>query len=148
MRLCTFLFSFFLVVQGSAQSDSAFIRKVYDEALENGQSYENLRYLCKNIGARLSGSAEAEMAVQWGKKLLTSYGFDRVYLQEIEVPHWERGTAEAAWIVDEQGNFRKIKILALGGSEGTNGMLEAKLITVATLKDLTEMDSAEYLSGI
>ena len=148
MRLLIPFLTFFLVIQANAQNDSAFIRKVYDEALENGESYENLRYLCKNIGARLSGSAEADMAVQWGKKLLTSYGFDRVYLQEIEVPHWERGTAEAAWIVDDKGNFRKIKILALGGSEGTNGMLEADLVTVATLDDLTEMDSSEVAGKI
>jgi hypothetical protein len=26
------------------------IRKFYDEALVNGQCYENLRYLCKSIG--------------------------------------------------------------------------------------------------
>jgi carboxypeptidase Q len=130
----------FLIVH--AQTDSLFIRKVYDEALEKGQSYENLRYLCKNIGARLSGSAEAEMAVQWGKNLMESYGFDRVYLQEIDVPHWERGTAEAAWIVDEAGNFQKIKVLALGGSEGTKGLLEADLITVTTLEDFEAMDAA------
>ena len=96
-----------------AQSDSAFIRKVYDEALENGESYENLRYLCKNIGNRITGSAEAEMAVYWGKQLLESYGFDKVFLQEINVPHWERGTKEAAWLVDEQGKFLKINILAI-----------------------------------
>ena len=55
-----------------SQSDSIFIRKIYDEALEEGQSYDNLRSLCKDIGNRITGSAEAEMAIQWGKKLLDS----------------------------------------------------------------------------
>jgi len=131
-----------------AQSDSAFIRKVYDEALENGESYENLRYLCKNIGNRITGSAEAEMAVYWGKQLLESYGFDKVFLQEINVPHWERGTKEAAWLVDEQGKFLKINILALGGSVGTSGLLEKNLLIVKTLGDLKKLDKADVLGKI
>ena len=48
-----------------SQTDSAFIRKVYDEALLRGKSHEDLRQLCKDIGARLSGSAEAQMAVEF-----------------------------------------------------------------------------------
>lgn len=110
------------------QSDSTFIRKIYNEALENGQSYENLRSLCKDIGARVTASAEAEMAVKWGEKLLNAYGFDKVYLQEIKVPHWERGTTEAAWIEDEKGNVLKLDVLALGSSVGTNGLLKAEVI--------------------
>ena len=46
-----------------AQTDSIFIRKIYDEALERGESHENLRSLCKDVGARITGSAEAEMAI-------------------------------------------------------------------------------------
>ena len=125
------------------QSDSIFIRKVYDEALENGQSYENLRSLCKDVGARITGSAEAAMAIKWGEKLLNSYGFDKVYLQEIQVPHWERGTKEAAWITNQQGETVKLDILALGGSIGTNGLIEAEVIEAANLdalKQLTEKD--------
>ncbi|MDA0973728.1 MAG: peptidase M28 family protein, partial [Bacteroidetes bacterium] len=64
------LLSTFLVIASFAMSaqavDSLVIRSIYDEALEEGQSYKNLRSLCKDVGARLTGSAEAEMAVQWG----------------------------------------------------------------------------------
>lgn len=126
-----------------AQTDSLFIRKIYDEALENGESYENLRYLCKNIGARITGSAEAEMAVKWGEKLLNSYGFDKVYLQEVKVPHWERGTKEAAWVINEAGEAVKLDILALGGSVGTNGLIEGEVLKVRdveSLKKLTQKD--------
>ena len=73
--------------QAQVDPDSVFIRKIYNEALERGEAYENLRVLCKSIGARLTGSAEAEMAIYWGKELLESYGFSKVYLQEIKVPH-------------------------------------------------------------
>ena len=68
------------VVSGQDQ-DAGFIRKIYDEALDRGQSYENLRSLCKDIGARLTGSAGAEMAVYWGENKMKAYGFDKVYLQ-------------------------------------------------------------------
>ncbi len=55
------------------------LRKIYDEELVNGQCYGNLRYLCKNIGQRLSGSPNAQKAVEWSKKLMESYGFDKVF---------------------------------------------------------------------
>src|ERR1700753_1571071 len=80
--------------------DSLMLRKIYDEELVNGQSYSNLHYLCKNIGQRLSGSANAQKAVEWGKKLMESYGFDHVFLQPVMVPHWVRGEKEVGEIVD------------------------------------------------
>ena len=66
-------------------NDSSFIRSVYDEALIRGKAYEDLRELCKNIGHRLSGSAEAAMAIKWSEAKMLSYGFDKVYLQPIKV---------------------------------------------------------------
>ena len=132
-----------LSISSFAQNNTTFIREIYDEALENGQSHENLRSLCKDIGARITGSAEAEMAIKWGEKLLKSYNFDTVYLQEIKVPHWERGTAEAAWIENEAGDILKLDILALGGSVGTNCLISGEVIEVSdleALKQLTEVD--------
>lgn len=120
----------------NAQNDSVFVRKIYDEALERGKAYQDLRYLCKNIGARITASAEAEMAVRWGFELLKSYKFDTVYLQEIKVPHWERGTTESAWISSTPDEFLKLNVLALGGSVGTNGLLEAEIITVQSIEEL------------
>ena len=103
--------------------DSLMIRSIYDEALLRGESYENLRQLCKNIGPRLSGSSEAQMAVEWSQAKMNTYGFDRVYLQEIKVPHWERGTKESAWFRTFDGQLIKVHLLALGGSIGTNGIM-------------------------
>ena len=127
----------------SANQDSLFIRKIYDEAMENGQAYENLRSLCKDIGARITGSAEAKMAVEWGKQLLDAYDFDKVYLQEIEVPHWERGTKEAAWIINENGDLHKLHITALGGSVCTGGLIEGEVIMANSMEELNELDPKE-----
>jgi malate/lactate dehydrogenase len=45
----------------SQKGDTLFISSIYKEALTKGESYENLRKLCKDIGNRLSGSAAAQM---------------------------------------------------------------------------------------
>jgi len=113
-----------------------FIREIYDEALSRGKAHEDLRSLCKDIGARITGSAEAQMAVEWSEAKMKSYGFDTVYLQEITVPHWERGTKEAGWVRTNSGELIKMNILALGGSVGTNGIMKGELVTFPSLDSL------------
>lgn len=127
---------FSLCFQASGQKDSLFIRSLFNEALTKGNSHEDLRYLCKQIGARLSGSAEAQMAVEWAESRMKAYGFDNVYLQPIMVPHWERGTKEAAWIKGKDGNLIAVQILALGGSIGTSGLMRAPIVMFNSLEEL------------
>lgn len=126
--------------------DSLMFRKIYDEALTNGKSYEALRYLCKNIGPRLSGSPNAQKAVDWGKKLMESYGFDRVYLQEVMVPHWVRGAKEEAAIIDGKTRI-PVPIAALGMSVATPaaGIL-ADVVEVHSLKELETL-GAKVIKG-
>lgn len=126
-----------------SNTDSTFIRKIYDTALVQGHAYENLRSLCKDIGARITGSAEAKMAVQWGKSILEQYELDKVYLQEIKVPHWERGTKEAAWLTDEKGKVYKLHIIALGGSVGTHGLIEGEVLQVESIEELEAMQPSQ-----
>src|ERR1700712_5100254 len=119
MKIKLLLALLLIITTASAQTqDSLMMRKIYDEALVKGQSYQNLHYLCKNIGGRLSGSANAQKAVEWGKKLMESYGFDKVYLQEVMVPHWERGAKETAFIIDGKTRI-PVPIAALGMSIAT-----------------------------
>lgn len=116
--------------------DSLIIRKIYDEALVNGKSYESLRYLCKSIGQRLSGSANAQKAVDWSKKLMESYGFDKVYLQEVMVPHWVRGAKETAFIIDGKTRI-PVPIAALGMTVATpKEGITANVIEVQSLKEV------------
>jgi len=136
MRLILISLSLLLSAITFSQEDSIFLRKIYNEALSEGNAYEDLRSLCKDIGARVTGSAEAEMAVEWGKRKMESYGFDKVSLQEIQVPHWERGTKEAGWIRLKNGELIKVHLLALGGSIGTSGLMESEVIGFNTLEDL------------
>jgi len=128
-----------LVTNKTKAQDSLYIRKIYDEALVDGKCYENLRYLCKNIGPRLSGSANAEKAVEWSKKLMESYGFDRVFLQEVMVPHWVRGEKEVGEII-VGGQRIRVPTCALGMSIGTPAQgLTAEVVEVHGLKDLDSL---------
>lgn len=122
--------------------DSLSIRKIYDEALANGQAYTNLEYLCKKIGPRLSGSANAQKAVDWTKKVMEAYGFDRVYLQELMVPHWERGTKEVAYIMEGKTKI-PVPVAALGGSVASpaNG-ITAQVIEVQNFDELKTLGEA------
>lgn len=134
--------AFLLLFSSSAQTqDSLFIRKIYDHALTKGQSYEQLRDLTQNIGARLSGSPQAAAAVEWARQEMEKMGLDRVYLQEVMVPHWVRGEKEYAAIVNSHiSPTREVNVLALGGSVATptNG-LTAEVVEVQGLDELKKL---------
>ncbi len=123
--------------------DSLAVRKIYDEALLRGQSYENLRYLCQKIGGRLAGSPQAAQAVAWGKLTMEKAGcYDKVYLQECQVPHWVRGAREKAEIIGNKGKHVAVAVCALGGSVGTGGKLRAGVVEVKSLAELKALPDA------
>jgi hypothetical protein len=79
---------------------------------------------------------------------MQSYGFDRVYLEPIMVPHWERGNPESAWITHPNGILEKINICALGGSVSTQGMMEGELVMFNAIADLSKAKPKEVSGKI
>jgi carboxypeptidase Q len=130
------------VLSQTHTEDSLRLRAIYSEALINGHAYDNLRYLCKDIGPRLSGSQNANKAISWSFELLKSYGFDNVWLQEIQVPHWERGTVEKCEVISSERTPIPLAITSLGGSIGTQGVLRAPVIEFSSLDELKAADPA------
>ena len=61
--------------------DSAILSSLSKTIMTKGTAYNNLRFLCKNIGPRLSGSSNAQKAVEATAKMLKEAGADTVYLQ-------------------------------------------------------------------
>ena len=118
----------------STSQDSLEIRKIYDMALLNGQAYQWLDHLSNNIGPRLSGSYNAERAVQYTKKELEDLGLDKVWLQSVMVPKWVRGAKEVAYVEVASDSRRDVKITALGGS--ISGSVKAEVIEVQGIEDL------------
>ena len=95
------------------------LKKIYQTALLDGQSYLWLAHLSNQIGGRLSGSLNAQRAVEWGKEELDALGLDKVWLQPVMVPKWIRGTFEYANIETSPGNTINVPVCALGGSIST-----------------------------
>ena len=118
------------------QNDSTALRSIHDEILVRGQAYDNLRVLCKEVGARLSGSPQAEKAVAWGLKAMKAAGADTAWLQPVMVPRWERGNAEQVALGAPGEKLKPIKALALGGSVATNGRLKGQVVLVESLEAL------------
>jgi carboxypeptidase Q len=122
--------------------DSVFIKKISDEILTNGRSYEDLRILTKEIGGRLAGSPQMVKAEQWGLKVFQSLQPDNAWLQECMVPHWVRGGKDEAMIMKpsigkKSGNGKQLDVIALGNSKGTgtNGIL-SRVIEIKSFDDL------------
>lgn len=117
-----------------AQQDSVMLRKIYQESFYHGKAYDDLRVLTKEIGHRIAGSENAENAVRWSKQLMEQLPFDKVYLQEVEVPYWDRGAKEQAYMIPSK---TPLSVLALGGSVATPKQgLTAEVIEVELLSDL------------
>jgi len=130
--------------RAAARADSLALRRLYDEALLRGQSYENLRYLCQTIGPRLSGSPQAALAVAWAKLTMEKANcFDRVYLQPCQVPHWVRGAKEKATLLGK-GRKLPLAVCALGGSVPTPNAkpLRAAVVEVRSLTELAALPEA------
>ena len=129
--LATLLVSFTVI----SQTDADVIKTIYDTSLSNGKSYEWLDHLSNKIGGRLSGSLNAERAVEWTKEELEKIGLDKVWLQPVMVPKWVRGEKEVA-NYEFNGEKINVPICALGGSIGTpsNG-ITAEIIEVKSLEE-------------
>ena len=137
--ISTILLLTFSLSAFSQDNDSTIIRKIFNESLLKGKSYEWLRELTTKIGPRLSGSEGAKKAVDWGKKLLESGGYDRVFLQDVMVPHWVRGAKEEGYILNGKVKT-SVPLAALGGSIATPVKgITAEVIEVKTFQELREM---------
>ena len=119
---------------------SQFIKKIYNEALSSGESYERLDYLSNQIGGRLSGSINYERSVKWGKEELDLIGLDSVWFQPVMTPKWVRGAPEYAHIESSPGNTISVPIAALGGSISTPSIgISADVIEVKSFDELNNI---------
>jgi len=122
------------------KKDATTIKQIFDTALTSGKAHDWLRFLSLQIGGRLSGSVEAEQAVEYTKTELEALGLDRVYLQPVMVPKWVRGAPEFAYIETTPGVTTTVPITALGGSIATSSIgLKAGVVEVKSLDELEQL---------
>jgi carboxypeptidase Q len=99
----------------------ATMAKLRDAALNDPYALNELRHLTGNIGPRLSGSPQAQQAVEYVAQEMRALGAT-VTLEKATVPHWVRGveTAEVVkWPGQTPGTTQKVVLTALGGSVAT-----------------------------
>lgn len=133
----------------SQTEDEKQIRAIYDQALTNGKAYDWLNHLSNQIGGRLSGSVQAQQAVDYTKAQLDSLGLDRVWLQPVMVPKWVRGTPEFAYIETKPGLTTNVPICALGGSVATPDKgLKTNIIEVQGIEDLERLGKDQIAGKI
>jgi len=117
--------------------DSVIIKAIANEILVNGKAYDNLRYLTKQIGARLSGSSGMVKAEQWGLNTMKQSGADKSWLQECMVPHWVRGGKEELKVTNGAEKNHQLAVAALGNSTGTGPKgITASVIEIKSFEDL------------
>lgn len=147
MRLTTALLVALLPAVVSARDtmaeDSAMLRKIYDAALVDSPMYGQLTELVEKFPGRLSGSENLAGAVRWARAELEKLGCDRIELQPVMVPHWERGAPESARLRPSHpspDSPATLALLALGNSAATppDGVV-APVVEVQSIEQLAQL---------
>ncbi len=117
----------------------AVMARLRDAAMSDPYALNELRHLTDNIGPRLSGSPQAQQAVDYVAGEMRALGAE-VTLEKATVPHWVRGaeTAEVvSWPGQTPGATQKVVLTALGGSAATSADgLTAQVVVVGNWQQL------------
>ena len=105
--------------------DLAHAAALRDRALADNEAYALVESLTTEIGPRLAGTPADARAVAWAKAKFEALGYDRVRLEPVTFPVWRRG-AESAQVLAPFP--QPLAITALGGSIGTGGVLDARVV--------------------
>lgn len=92
------------------------IETLKQSALKSTMSYDLIESLTTEVGARMIGTVQDKMAVEWAKKKFKTLGFDKVWTEPVVYHKWSRGESEARVISPYP---QKLVVLALGDSVGT-----------------------------
>ena len=108
--------------------------KIIRAAFNTTIVYDRLAYMTDTIGPRFSGTPELERAIDWIHAAAEQGDGLTVKAEPVIVPRWVRGNEYANLLVPRRKSMR---ILALGGSVGTNGTtLRGSVIVVSSFDDL------------
>jgi hypothetical protein len=126
----------------SLQDQVSALQKI---ALADQTAWRLLTALTTDVGARMAGSEGDAKAVTWARKNMNELGFDRVWLEYVEFPRWVRNSESAHIVGDEQ---LPLDIIALGGSPGTGGAVQGKVVHFDSLAALEAASDAEVAGNI
>ena len=104
-----------------------------DSAMRGSQAYAIVESLTTEIGPRMGGSEAYDRATFWAQAKFKAMGYDKVWLQPVTFPVWQR-CSESASVISPYP--QRLVLTALGGSESTPGDLRADVVEFADLDAL------------
>ncbi|WP_126650415.1 M28 family peptidase [Chryseobacterium aureum] len=123
-------------------------RKISDEIMTNGTAYDNLGELTKGIGPRFSATPGYAKAVEWAEKKFKDIGINMIWRQEAKAPVWIRGR-ESLQIRAGNGDWKNIRMLSFGNSEGTGGKdLVGEIVLINSTSELNAMSVGQLRDKI
>jgi Zn-dependent M28 family amino/carboxypeptidase len=118
---------------------AATVNRIFAEALSHGEAYDELRELTTLYPGRLAGSKALTGAVEWSAQVLGGLGLTSVRLQDVMVPHWERGAPESVQVLTARGP-QPLAAAALGNSAATPADgLTAGVVEVKSLAEIEKL---------
>lgn len=118
------------------------LQKLQAATLDEDYALKQTAYMTYNIGPRLSGSPQAQRAVEWVADEMRKLGLE-VRLQKVMVPHWVRGVETGAlveWNGMAKGTTQRVVLTALGGSVATpESGLTAEVVVVDSWESLAAL---------
>jgi len=111
-----------------------------DAALESDLAWQIVEDLTTEVGPRMPGTEADLRGVEWMKQRFEDLGFDRVYLEPVSYPLWERHH-ESARVISP--NEQIVRVTALGGSIGTNGEMHGEVVFFESIEALAAADVSE-----
>ncbi|HBV15262.1 M28 family peptidase [Chryseobacterium carnipullorum] len=123
-------------------------KKISDEIMTNGTAYDNLGELTKGVGPRFSATPGYAKATEWAEKKLKEAGAENIWKQDVRVPIWIRGK-ESLQIKSGSSDWKNIRMLSFGNSEGTGGKdLTAEIILINDITELNALTSLQLKDKI
>jgi carboxypeptidase Q len=104
-------------------------KKLIAGAKADSQILANLKYLCDEIGPRLTSSAALKRANLWAAERMKAHGLVNVRLEPWSIPEgWQRGHARARIV--EPDNGRSLSVASMGWHPGTPGKVQGDVVVL------------------
>ena len=120
--------------------------RIAGEGLMESHAFEFLTELSDDVGSRVSGSPQAQKAVEWGQDKMRTMGLENVHAEKWQLWRgWTRGTAEAQLLSPVR---RPLRIDAMGWTGSTRpGGADADVVPFNLFDIDNEMKNISRFSG-
>lgn len=127
-RLLTACLGLSMASAGMANALEADIQKIIDEGKNRNRAYHHLTELTEKIGARLTGSPQAQKACEWAMDQFKSFGCTNVHLEqwgEMAVGSYRGPTQSVKMTLPYEKEF---VFTTPAWSAGTNGLRRGQVV--------------------